>query len=442
MLAEARQSHLHSQGEDLCFISLRLYSPSTMVNADLIFGGVEGGGTHSWIVLMDGKGHKIAELEGPATNRWLMGQKECLERICKLVQDAKEMAGVSQDTILEGLGLCLSGCEEDDANRRMEVDILEQFPNLTKHVVVASDTQGSIATACHNGGIVLISGTGSNALLLNPDGQTFRCGGWGHMLGDEGGAYWIAARAVKILFDEEDNLIDPPFCTAKLRNIVFTHFELKDRFGMLEHIYSTFQKAKFASLTAKISEEAANGDAMCARILYDGGFALGRHISALSRNMHPDLLASEDGLQIVCSGSVWKSWEYLREGFVDGAKPQLKKDRIIPKFKLLRLAVGAVTSALGASYLGALKANYDMPRDYKKNVSPFFTYIHPASLTASNISTKSISTTANGDEHENVNNCLNGKVPDAANGQANGMRKDTHSSRIANGSNTCTADCN
>lgn len=88
--------------------------------------------------------------------------------------------------------MCLSGCEENETNDQLLKMLLDEFPNASKDYVVSSDTMGSLKTGSDRGGIVLIAGTGSNARLINSDGSTHTCGGWGHMIGDEGsGKIWF-----------------------------------------------------------------------------------------------------------------------------------------------------------------------------------------------------------------------------------------------------------
>ena len=58
--------------------------------------------------------------------------------------------------------------------------------------IVVNDVVAAWAAATGAGpGVAAISGTGSNVFGVGPDSRTWRAGGWGHLLGDEGSGYWL-----------------------------------------------------------------------------------------------------------------------------------------------------------------------------------------------------------------------------------------------------------
>ena len=213
----------------------------------MLFGGVEGGATHSTLALFNDGAEKLVEVEGPGTNLFQIGMEETCHRIAKMCQEAFEKINYPKDSSLTSLGLSLSGCEVEETNEILAQKMVELHPQLVLNKPsVCSDTVGSLLTASDKGGVVLIAGTGSNSLLVNPDGSIARCGGWGHVLGDEGGAWWIAQKAMKVWFDDLDGMTKAPHDTKRVADAIKSYFGVQDRFGLLTYCYDKFDKPHFA----------------------------------------------------------------------------------------------------------------------------------------------------------------------------------------------------
>lgn len=323
----------------------------TTAPATKYFAGVEGGSTASTLVLLNGTGKLLASVKGPAANPLLVGEQECLKRIGDMIQEAKEASpGLQLGEPLESLGLCLSGCVTEEDCESVAASFQHSWPGAARSCTAACDTIGSLETSNCKTGIILISGTGSNSVLFNSRGIVATCGGWGHLFGDEGSAYWISWRAYKTLLDDNDNYAPAPYSTKRLRTVICDHFKLRDE-NQIGRFYRDIDKRKFSSLSRELYRATKScPDEAIDEIFRQAGQLLARKVLALLPKADEETL--EAGLNVVCVGSVFNSWDLLEPGFVETLAGRLAN------FRLLKLRC---SSAFGAARLAARRANFDLP---------------------------------------------------------------------------------
>jgi N-acetylglucosamine kinase-like BadF-type ATPase len=156
----------------------------------LICAGIDGGQSSSTIVAGDERGAILATLQGPPLD--LVGEapgsRRRADRIDALLARVRIEAGIPSSRAFDAVVAALSGLDPEAPEAPLPAGACVQLVH---------DSEAAHAAALDGeAGVVVIAGTGSVALAIDAEGTRARAGGWGYFFGDEGGAIWIARRAI------------------------------------------------------------------------------------------------------------------------------------------------------------------------------------------------------------------------------------------------------
>ncbi len=163
--------------------------------------GIDIGGTRSRARLCTG-GQITAESQGPSASLPAAGRDQAEAALRGLLDDLKLDPAEQLDAICVGsAGLSVPGAREF---------LHEQLAPLTRPgaLAIVTDIQLVLPAAGRTEGVAVICGTGSVAVGSH-GGRTVQVGGWGFLLGDEGGGYWVVREALRVLLDRRDHGVAP-----------------------------------------------------------------------------------------------------------------------------------------------------------------------------------------------------------------------------------------
>lgn len=243
--------------------------------------GVDGGGSHTRAIAADDQGHELARADGPPSAVRPLDAARSAAIIARIVREAIRASGV-ETTRAAILSAGVAGVGRDPEREALARALSDAA--IADDVLVSTDAAIGLEDAFGEGaGILLLGGTGSVAFGRGPTGATARCGGWGPVLGDEGGGAWIGRRVLSVVTAAQDGR-EPE---SALVGAVLTATELP-RAEDLVGWAATAGPADFAALAPVLFRCATAGDRRAGTIVSLAAEELVLHVRALARQLFGD----------------------------------------------------------------------------------------------------------------------------------------------------------
>lgn len=255
--------------------------------------GADLGGTSSRVVLFnnDAEGGRA---DGPGSPMRAGSGETIASRLAEL---ARPLLLRSRAVRADALVVGAAGAGREAERNELQQALGKQ--HLAWRVVVTTDAELARAAAFEGGpGVLLIAGTGSIATARDTAGATRRVGGLGWRMGDQGSAYWIAARALEAVGAMHDGL----GTVTHLAESLCTAARVPGIAGLVQWSASA-TPAEVAALCPAVLACAATGDPVSANV----------RDSAVSALVRLAIAAGASRLPVALSGGLLAPDRPLRE---------------------------------------------------------------------------------------------------------------------------------
>ena len=225
-----------------------------MNQAPAIHLGVDGGATHSFAVAVAPDGHVQASARAGSLNFFGSGLKEARANLRRLLQSLRKQ--LPRETVIRRavVGTAALFSEATPREKKALCDGLL----APAHTRVVSDTMTAfVGATLDRPGVVIIAGTGSMILAKSEAGRIAEAGGWGHLIGDEGSAYWIAREAMRAAIAAHERR-GP---ATNLGDWICRGFKIRRLADLVPLIHDTsFSKDRIAGLARYLAAHNAEAD--------------------------------------------------------------------------------------------------------------------------------------------------------------------------------------
>lgn len=273
------------------------------------FLGVDGGGTKTGFVLVDGDGAEAARVTTGTTFHLEVGFDEAVRRLEHGFAEVCVAAGITRDAVTYAF-FGLPGYGEDrDVDPRLKA-ACGQLLGHDRYDCGNDMVCGWAGSLACEDGINIVAGTGSIGYGERA-GAAARVGGWGELFGDEGSAYWIALHGLAAFSRMSDGRLP----RGPLHEGFTGALSLVDDLDVCQRVMGSppMTRGEIAALAPLVSAAAAGGDDAAATILTAAGDELADLALALRRTLG---FSAEDPVALSWSGSILTRVAPVRERFV------------------------------------------------------------------------------------------------------------------------------